>query len=285
MSITTAHADVNDTQIHYAIAGEGPAVVLLHGWPFTWMLWRPLMPLLADAGFTVIAPDLRGLGNSRRELDGYEKDNVAQDIRELAEQLGFEEIDLVGVDIGTMVALSYAIDTPDRVRHLVLAESLLPGFGLEELMNPATGGFWHFGFHMQVDLATMLTTGREEAYLRPGWDQFSRGLSEADKDELVGQYTAPGAMRAGFSHYAPLVSDGQRNRERLTHRLEMPVLVLNGDSGLPQAPLLAGARQVAAHVQTDIVPAAGHTLATDNPEWLAQRLTAFFAPTGMGAAH
>ena len=277
--IATDFAEVNGTSIHYAIGGNGPAVVLLHGWPYTWIVWRPLIPVLAQHGFTVIAPDLRGLGGSRRESDGYAKQNVASDIRELAASLGFDEIDLVGIDIGAMVALTYAIDTPNRVRHLVLGESLLPGFGLEELMDPATGGFWHFGFHMQVEVATMLTSGHEAAYLSPGWQGFSRGLTEADRDELLREYTQPGAMRAGFSHYATLLDDGKYNREHLTHPLPMPVLVLNGEQGLPQPPLLAGVKRVAQNVQPDIVPNAAHTIGADNPEWVAGRLTEFFSTT------
>lgn len=275
MSTTSAHASVNGTELHYTSAGDGPAVVLLHGWPFTSLVWRPLLPLLADAGFTAIAPDLRGLGESRRETDGYRKREVAADVRGLAEQLGFEQVALVGMDIGTMVALAYAIDTPQRVSHLVLSESLLPGFGLEELMNPATGGFWHFGFHMQVDLAALLTAGKEELYLRPGWDQFSRGLTESDKAELLTHYTSPGGMRAGFAHYGTLVDDGRWNREHLDEPLPMPVLVLNGENGLPAEPLREGVRRVARDVEVDIVPDSAHTIGLDNPQWVADRLARF----------
>ena len=161
------HAQVNGTRIHYVAGGQGPAVVLLHGWPDTWALWRKLMPRLADAGFTVIAPDLRGLGDFARAETGYTKTNVAEDVRQVVQSLGLNTIHLVGTDIGTMVAYAYAANHPEEVRRLVLAESVLPGFGLEELMNPVKGGYWHFGFHLQVDLAEMLTAGKEAAYLLP----------------------------------------------------------------------------------------------------------------------
>jgi pimeloyl-ACP methyl ester carboxylesterase len=272
-------AEVNGTRLHYIRAGEGQAVVLLHGWPFTSLVWRPLLPLLAEAGFTAIAPDLRGLGESQREEEGYGKPEVAADVRELAAQLGFERVDLVGMDVGSMVAAAYALDTPERVRHLVLSESLLPGFGLEEAMNPATGGYWHFGFQMQVELATFLTAGKEAAYLSPGWDQFSLGLTDADKAELLRQYTAEGAMRAGFQHYGTLIEDGRWNRKRLADmgKLSLPVLVLGGERGLPREPLVAGARQIAEDVEEDVVPDAAHTIGLDNPRWLADRLARFFA--------
>ncbi len=273
-----AYADVNGTRLHYVVGGQGPAVVLLHGWPYTWALWRKLMPLLATAGFTVIAPDLRGLGDSAKPEAGYTKANVAQDVHELVGQLGYPTINLVGTDIGTMVAYAYAAAYPAEVRRLVLAESLLPGFGLEEWMNPATGGFWHFGFHMQVEVATLLTAGKEAAYLLPTLMMMSTSPDAAAVAEkrYLPYYAAPGGMRAGFRHYEHLVADGQHNRARLTAPLPMPVLVLNGEYGLPQAPLLAGAQQVAARVTAYLVPASGHTFAQDNPEWMAQRLGHFF---------
>lgn len=229
-------AQVNGTRLHYVVGGNGPAVVLLHGWPYTWALWRKLMPLLALAGFTVIAPDLRCLGDSEKTESGYSKTNVARDVHELALQLEHREINLVGTDIGTMVAYAYAASYPDEVRRLVLCESLIPGFGLEELMNPATGGYWHFGFHAQVEVATMLTQGKEAAYLLPSMKMMSASPDAEDtaKTLYLPHYTAPGGMRAGFRHYETLVEDGKENRARFQGKLTMPVLVLNGERGIPQ---------------------------------------------------
>ena len=122
----------------------------------------------------------------------------------------------------------------------MLAETLIPGFGLEELMNPATGGYWHFGFHMQVDLATMLTEGRKDAYLLPVMTMMSASPNAADTARalFLPHYTAPGGMRAGFPHYGTLLADGAENRAALGSKLPMPVLVLNGERGIPQAQLL-----------------------------------------------
>lgn len=274
------YAEVNDTCIHYVIGGAGPAVVLLHGFPYSWAVWRDLMPLLAQAGHTVLAPDLRGMGNSSPAAnDTFAKTHVARDIREIVQGLGLGPVNLVGMDIGTMVAYAYAAGQPDEVRRLVLSESLIPGFGLEELMNPATGGFWHFGFHMQVDLATFLTRGKEAAYLMP----LFKKMSAAPDAEALAQsvylphLTGPYGLRGGFQHYGPLIDDGKANRAAFKTRLPMPVLVLNGDKGIPQAPLLEGVRRVAEHVEADIIPAAAHTYAHDNPQGTAERLLAFFA--------
>lgn len=277
---THRYAEVNGTRIHYVIGGKGPAVVLLHGYPYTWAMWRRLMPLLAAGGFTIIAPDLRGLGDSAKANSGYAKTNVAEDVRQIVRSLGIDVINLVGTDIGTMVAYAYAASHQGEVRRLVLAESLIPGFGLEELMNPATGGYWHFGFHMQVDVAEMLTAGRETAYLLPTMKMMSTSEDAAYLAEslYLPHYIEPGGMRAGFEHYRTLLEDGRENRAAFRSKLKMPVLVLNGEKGIPQAQTLGCVAQVAEKIDHDLVPESGHVFAYDNPSWVARRLIAFFAP-------
>ncbi|WNG35386.1 alpha/beta hydrolase [Archangium minus] len=278
---THRYADVNGTRIHYVMGGKGPALVLVHGYPYTWASWRKLMPLLAVAGFTVIAPDLRGLGDSDKTETGYSKVNVAEDVRQIVQSLGFDTINLVGTDIGTMVAYAYASRHPDEVRRLILAESLIPGFGLDELMNPATGGYWHFGFHAQVDVAEMLTAGKEVAYLLPWmkWASTSKDAADVAVNLFLPYYLAPGGMRAGFKHYETMVEDGRENRAAFCSKLKMPVLVLNGDQGIPQAQTLGCVLQVAENVEAELVPQSGHTFAEDNPAWVGERLARFFAPS------
>jgi pimeloyl-ACP methyl ester carboxylesterase len=274
-------ANVNGTRIHYVSGGAGPAIVLLHGWPLSWREWRGIMPTLTGAGFTVIAPDLRGLGDSDKPTTGYDKKTVADDIREIVRGLGFNTMDLVGTDIGMMVAVSWALHYPTDLRRLVLAESLIPGFGLEERMNPATGGYWHFGFHAQVDLATMLTEGKEAAYLGNSWTMFSplKGITEHDRAEFLRTYGNPDGMRAGFRHYAAMLDDGKANRQAFDHKLTMPVLVLNAGLGIPQEQTLEGVEQVFARVAHDKVLLAGHAFSADRPDWTAQRILDFLQPS------
>ena len=253
--------------------------MLLHGWPYTWAVWRKVMPLLAARGYTVIAPDLRGLGDSALEESGYAKSNVAEDIHGVVRSLGFAHIHLLGMDIGMMVAFAYALRYPEEIDSLILTESLIPGFGLEELMNPATGGYWHFGFHMQVPVADMLTAGEEELYLLPtmGMMSTSPDAIETAKAVYLPSYKRPGRMRAGFEHYGTLLEDGKENRDRMKKKLAMPVLVLSGERGIPQSQTLGCVRQVANTIETDLVPNAGHLYAQDNPEWVAKRLQAFLS--------
>ncbi len=265
-------------RLHYVTGGTGPAVVLLHGFPYTWEVWKPVLLPLVEAGYTVVAPDLRGLGHSQKTEDGYDKVTVAEDVRRIVQATGFTTVRLVGADLGAMVAYAYASRHPDEVEHFVFAESLIPGFGLEELMNPATGGYWHFGFHAQVEVAAMLTAGREEAYLRPWYTMMSareEAAAEAERRYLP-FYRAPGGMRAGFRHYETLLADGRANRAQFTGKLPMPTLVLSGERGIPQAQTLACVEQVAQTVEHDLVPGAGHLFASDNPAWTAARLVRFF---------
>lgn len=273
------YADVDGVRIHYVSGGQGPMVVLVHGWPYTWALWRRLMPLLAAKGYSVIAPDLRGCGDSDKPDGGYAKADVAEDIRRIVQAEGGERIRLVGTDIGTMVAYAYASRHPQEVERLILAESLIPGFGLEELMNPATGGYWHFGFQAQVELAAFLTEGKEAAYLLPTMSMMSAApdAAETAQRDFLPYYTAPGGMRGGFQHYGTMIADGKANRDAFTAKLPMPVLVLSGERGIPQAQTLACVERVAEDIATDIVPASGHTFALDNPAWVAERMARFFA--------
>ena len=274
------YADVNGTRIHYVMGGKGTAIVLLHGFPYTWAVWRNIMPLLALAGHTVIAPDLRAMGNSAPAANGsFAKTNIAEDVRSIVKHLGLGLVDLVGMDIGTMVAYAYASRHPGEVRRLVLSESLIPGFGLEELMNPANGGFWHFGFHMQVDLATFLTQGKEAAYLLPLYKMMSSApdAEAIARSTYLPHFTGLQGLRGGFQHYGPLLDDGKANRATFKTKLVVPVLVLNGDRGLPQEPLLTGVRQLAEHVETALIPEAAHTYAHDNPQATAERVLHFFS--------
>lgn len=272
------YATTNGAEIHYVTGGSGPAVVLLHGFPYTWAFWRKLMPQLVAAGHTVIVPDLRGLGDSERVEHGYSKAEVAEDVRQVVKSLGFDSIDLVAADIGSMVAYAYASRHPGEVRHFVFTESLIPGFGLEELMNPSTGGYWHFGFHAQVEVATMLTEGKEAMYLMPFYGMMSTSPDAAvvAAEHYLPHYGQPRGLRQAFRHYETLVQDGKDNRTAFKTKLPMPVLVLNGARGIPQAQTAASIRQVVQDPTVELVPDAGHALADDNPDWMAERLARFF---------
>ena len=174
-------AEVNGVRLHYLVAGKGDPVVLLHGYAETSHMWRPLIAKLADK-HTVIAPDLRGFGQSAAPADGYTKAAMARDIHALVKNLKYDRIRLVGHDIGLMVAYAYAAQYPAEVDRLVLMEAFLPGVG--EWNNVfLLRDLWHFHFYGKTPLA--LVTGRERIYLNHFWNDFAadpaKSVSEADR--------------------------------------------------------------------------------------------------------
>ena len=158
---------VRGTRLSYLNGGCGPTIVLLHGWPETAMTWRGVLEPLARRGFTVLAPDLRGTGDSERVTGGYAKDDQVEDVRGLVERLGLgPTVTVVGQAIGGMVALSWGRRYPEEVSRLVLVDLAVPGLGLEEAMDVAKGGLWHFGLFMQPDVPEMLVSGHEPEFFR-----------------------------------------------------------------------------------------------------------------------
>jgi pimeloyl-ACP methyl ester carboxylesterase len=222
-------AIVNGVQIHYVIGGHGDPVVLLHGWPETWYERRHVMPALAR-NYTVIAPDLRGLGDSSKPLTGYDGKTVADDIFKLVTQLGFKQIFLVGHDWGGQVAYSYAAAHPSDVRRLVILEAPLPGIAPFTNFD-LTSGIWWFPFHLVPDLPEKLVAGKERLYLSWFYDHAynKSAINGADVSEYVRHYSTPGGMHAGFGYYRAYFDDVSQNKGYAKTKLTMPVLALGGD--------------------------------------------------------
>lgn len=228
---------LDDVRLHYVTSGQGDLLVLLHGYPQTWYEWRQLIPPLA-AEYTVIVPDMRGLGDSTKPATGYDKKTVAADIYGLVSELGYDSVRLIGHDLGGAVAYAYATMYREEVSHLAVIEQVLPGFGLEDQMDASEGGFWPLSFHMVRDVPEMLTEGRERKYLQHFFNIFvynTAAITEADLDEYVRTYSAPGGMRAGFEYYRTLLQDAEDNRELAEDELGVPVLALGGSHAQSRA--------------------------------------------------
>ncbi|MEC5342922.1 alpha/beta hydrolase [Brenneria populi] len=278
-------AVVNGLRLHYVAAGEGEPLVLLHGWPQSWREWRHLLPELAQH-YTVIAPDMRGFGDSDKPSSGYDKRTVAGDIRALAHQLGFSVINLVGHDIGMMVAYEYAASYPAEVRRLAVLEAGLPGLGLEKLHDTAQfPHLWHFGFFRAPGVAEALIAGREKKFLahfirQQAYDTYA--VTDEELDEYADRISAPGALRAGFEHYRAFAIDAVNNQENARRKLRMPVLAIGGNSSMGEnvGRLM---QPLADNVQTAAIERCGHWIPEEQPRRLLDLLLEFF-PKASNAA-
>ena len=245
--------------------GAGPVVVLLHGYAETSDSWGPLAAELARA-YTVVVPDLRGIGRSSRPAGGYDKKTQAADIRAVVTALGYDRAAVVSHDIGIMVAYAYAARYPDKVERLVVMDAPIPGIAPwdEIVRNPA---LWHFSFRGPD--AERLVQGRERIYLDRIWNAFSGDPGkpdEATRAYYAAQYAQPGAMRAGFAHFTAFAQDVEDNKIFQRTKLTMPVLAIGGEKsfGATEAIVM---RNVATNVREAVVPGAGHWLMEESPAY------------------
>ena len=272
----TQQITTNGTTIHVRVGGNGPAVVLLHGYGETGDMWAPLAAELAR-DFTVIAPDLRGMGLSARADNGFDKKNQAEDVAGVMDALGVANADVVAHDIGNMVAFAFAAQHPGRVRRLVMMDAPVPGIGPwdEILKHPL---LWHFRFG-GPDMER-LVAGRERIYLDRFWNEFSADparFSEAARRHYAELYARPGAMRAGFAQFAAFDQDVIDNRAALARgRLKMPVLAIGGERSLG-ATMAVVMRAAADDVSEFIVPQSGHWLMAEQPQQTIGAIRAFLA--------
>ncbi|MBZ5675049.1 MAG: alpha/beta hydrolase [Acidobacteriia bacterium] len=265
-------------------AGSGPVVVLLHGYAETSDSWAPLAAELVK-NYTVVVPDLRGIGNSSRPAGGYDKKTQAADIRAVVTALGFDRASVVSHDIGIMVAYAYAALYPDKVERLVVMDAPLPGIAPWDdiVRNPA---LWHFSFRGPD--AERLVEGRERTYLDRIWNDFSgdpHKPDEAARAFYASQYAQPGAMRAGFAQFTAFPQDVEDNRIFQTTKLTMPVLAVGGEKsfGTTEAVVM---RNVAIDVREAVVPGAGHWLMEENPAYTVGLIRDFLTErTPSSAAH
>src|SRR5437762_13501255 len=228
-------ANLSAVKIHYLKAGTGKkTLVLIHGFGDTSHMWIPLFDEFGT-DYTILAPDMRGLGDSSRPATGYDKKTIAADIRELVKSLGYQKIDLVGHDIGLMVAYSYAAQYPTEVEKLALLEAPIPGIGdIWEKIYTAPA-LWHFHF-VNSPISLELVKGRERIFLEHFWETLSphpETFSEADRQIYSKSYAQEGSMRAAFELFKAFNhQDAKDNRQFASNKLPMPVLTIEGDKSM-----------------------------------------------------
>lgn len=273
--IDSRFAEVNGTKLHYLVAGRGEPVLLLHGYAQTSHMWRPLIVELART-HTVIAPDLRGFGQSAKPDSGYDKKSLAQDVQALMGSLGHRRYGVAGHDIGLMVAYALAAQYPAEVTRIALMDAFLPGVG-DWTTVWLLRDLWHFHFYGKTPLA--LVDGRERIYFEHFWNDFAadpaKSVSEADRQLYAAAYAQPGGMRAGFEVFRAFEQDAKDFAGFATTRLKMPMLVLTGEKASGEF-LIAQGRLVADNVEGVIIKGSGHWLIDEARDQVVPKLAAFF---------
>lgn len=273
-AVDSRFANVNGVRLHYLAAGTGDPVFLLHGYAETSLMWLPLIPELAKT-HTVIAPDLRGAGQSSTPAAGYTKAEMARDIHALALKLGYRRIQIVGHDIGLMVAYAYAAQFPSEVERIALMDAFLPGVGNWRdvwLMRD----LWHFHFYGKTPLA--LVHGRERVYFEHFWNDFAadpkHSVPERDRRFYAKAYARPGGMRAGFEYFRAFEKDAEDFARFAKKPLTMPMLVLTGEKGSGEF-LIQQGRMVATNVEGVVIRDSGHWLMEEAPGQVISALLKF----------
>ena len=262
-------AKVNGITLHYVRGGKGPAVVLIHGHPQDWYEYHQIMPRLAKQ-FTVIAIDMRGIGGSSTTPDGYESANLAEDVRQLTQQLKLEQAYVVGHDIGGMVAYAFARLYPDAVRGVMILDVPLPGFKSwdESLPCPIS---WHIEFHQQPGLAETLVAGRQEEYFRFVLDR--KYFSDAEVAHYAASYGKPESLRAGFELYRAFPTNGNFFAAQRSV-IDIPIVWAAGENSEFGKIGASVAEDLRTHgcrnVKTEIIKGSAHYVVNEQPEFVAE---------------
>ena len=270
-------AEINGVNLHFVKGGTGEPVVLLHGFPQTWYEWHRIMPALAEK-YTVIAPDLRGMGASSKPVSGYDNQTVAEDIYQIVRHLGLKEISIVGHDAGAPVAYAYAAAHPNDVSRLVIMELAIAGTESPKMME-LIQGYWHMGFQGEPGIAESLIAGRERLYLSWFYRKFAYNQAafvEEDIDEYVRWYSAFGALHSALQYYRHGQQDVAQNMESKKRKLTMPVLAIGGEQSLGKY-IEELFQEFASNIRGSVIKDCGHWIPEEQPEELTRRLLDFFS--------
>ena len=281
-TFTSRYVDTGELRLHAVTGGDGPPLMLVHGWPQTWYAWRMLMPTLAR-DFSVVAVDQRGIGLSDKPQHGYDTATLASDLVALMDVLGHSRFALYGTDVGMPIAYALAADHRNRVDRLVVSEAPLPGISPSPplfLPPQLNERLWHLAFNQLPEINEQLVTGREDIFFGAEFDA-SAGTNKLPRDTVryyIDTLAAdPDHLRGSFGFYRALPTSIAQNEQRKTRRLTLPVLAIGGAESSGEG--VANTMKLTADdVQTLVIPGCGHWVAEQAPSELLVALAAFLAP-------
>jgi pimeloyl-ACP methyl ester carboxylesterase len=276
------YVDTGEVRLHAVVGGDGPPLLLIHGWPGSWFYWRLVMPELAQ-DFEIVAVDQRGIGLSDKPEEGYDAGTLANDLVGLMDALGHKQFAVVGVDTGMLIGYALAADHPDRVARLAVGEAFLPGITPPSplvLPDAIVDRLWHIPFNQLRETNETLVRGREDIFFGAEFNA-SAGTNKLP-DQVVKYYvdglaSSDEALHGSFQLYRAFSVTGAQNEKRKEHPLPMPVLGIGGaeSSGTMAADTM---KLAAGDVETLVIPGVGHWLAEQAPDELVTALTGFLAP-------
>ena len=289
-AFTARDADVNGVRLHYVRGGKGPLVLLVHGWLETWWHWRLVMPALRKAGYTVVAVDMRGYGDSSKPATGYDQETIAEDLDQLIKHLGFKRAHaVIGHDMGAPPAYALAARRPGVVERLGYLEEPVPGITTAPALvfDAPQGGLWWWLFNRVPDMPETLVAGKErellEYFSRRAWHDPTRAGTEGI-DEYLRTFSGREGIAGSVGVYRAVpTSHKQMEAEIARGKLNMPVLALGGSSSNGES-VASGAALFASNVQGGVLPNCGHFLAEECPDALLQHFLPFLAKPIAAAA-
>ncbi|GHO96447.1 dehalogenase [Reticulibacter mediterranei] len=278
---TEGFAMTNGIRMHYVSGGKGQPLVLLHGFPETWYTWHKVLPDLAKH-YRVIAPDMRGAGQTDAPQTGYDKATMARDIHGLVSQLSLGPINLVGHDIGLMVAYAYAALYPSNVTHLALLEAPIPDESIYTLpaLSAKGPGVWWFGFFSTPQMPEKLIQGREATFLTQFFQnsvpvQVQGSITQEEIALYAHYWQDPARLHAYISYFSSFHTDAEQVKSYGKKKLQMPVLALGADHSLDTA-VLTQVQNYATNVTGGVIANSGHWIPEEHPQELVNQLLAFF---------
>lgn len=278
LGFTSLYADVNGTSLHYVKGGEGDPLILIPGWPETWWAYHKIMPTLA-VKYQLIVIDIRGMGSSAKPQDGYDKKNMAKDMYELVQHLGFSTVNICGHDIGAHVAFSFAANYPQTTRSLIMLDTPHPDETMYQLpMLPIPGLNytypWWLACNQVKELPEAILEGRMNLVIDWVFNALlldQSALTEFDKNVYSSAYNSPDSIRASNAWYQVFTQDIQDIKAY--HKLTMPVLGIASSGSYEM--LKAALSSFTDNLKIKKIENSGHFLLAEQPAELADYIIDF----------